>query len=121
MGADEMSLDFYIYRSGKYDDNGEVFTCNLFQSNITHNLGKMAEAAGIYGALWRPEENGFVYARDVITVLADGLAELRANPTKYEAFNSENGWGLYKHFVPFVQEILTECINYPNARIRACR
>jgi hypothetical protein len=29
---------------------------NSYQSNITHNLGSMAEAAGIYQALWHPEE-----------------------------------------------------------------
>lgn len=29
-----------------------------YHANITHNLGKMAEAAGIYHALWRPDEIG---------------------------------------------------------------
>lgn len=29
-------------------------TC-IFSANITHNLNAMAEAAGIYKHLWRPE------------------------------------------------------------------
>lgn len=33
--------------------NGEQW---LFDANITHNLNRMAGAAGIYDALWRPDE-----------------------------------------------------------------
>lgn len=36
---------------GPSDDGGEVF-----DANITHNLNRMAGAAGIYEALWRPGE-----------------------------------------------------------------
>ena len=29
----------------------------VYQANITHNLGKMAEEAGIYKALWRQKKS----------------------------------------------------------------
>ena len=39
----------------------------------------------------------------------------------YEQFNSPNGYGLYKHFVPFVEEYLNACKEYPNAKIYISR
>ncbi len=38
------------------DDKEE--TNEVYSANITHNLGEMADKAGIYYALWRPEEKG---------------------------------------------------------------
>jgi len=32
-----------------------------------------------------------------------------------------NGWGLYIHFVPFVEAYLGACINYPNSIIKVSR
>ncbi len=106
-----MSLDFSLYENGD-----EVFT-----ANITHNLNKMAEAAGIYGVLWRPDENGATHARHIIKVLREGLLELIEHKEKYEKLNAPNGWGLYEHFVPFVAEVLTACYQYPNAQIVVSR
>ncbi len=40
----------------------------VFEYNITHNLGVMADAAGIYEALWRPEEIKAIVAKDNIKV-----------------------------------------------------
>ena len=116
-----MSLDFYLFRTGKYDDTGEEFRDEIFSSNITHNLGKMATEAGIYEALWRPEENGFVKAEDVLHILLNGLVELKSNREKYEKFNDPDGWGMYVNFVPFVEEVLNACIENPNAKIEALR
>lgn len=81
----------------------------VYSANITHNLGKMAEEAGIYEALWRPEEIGCTKAAQLVPLLRDGLAKLRANPAHYEQFNAANGWGLYEHFVPFVAKYLAAC------------
>lgn len=110
-----MSLDFDLDYS---IDGNEI---NVFSRNITHNLSRMADAAGIYFALWRPEEKDWKLAKDIIPILEDGLKKLKDNPSEYEKFNSENGWGLYIHFVPFVEDVLEKCREYPNAKISVWR
>lgn len=93
----------------------------VYSANITHNLGKMADAAGIYEHLWRPDEIGVTKAGELIDPLTEGLARLKSDPAKYEQFNASNGWGLYEHFVPFVERYLTACKQYPNALVRVSR
>jgi hypothetical protein len=115
-----MSLDFSLVRRGKYDD-GEDFKTEVFTANITHNLNKMAEAVGIYKALWRPDENGFAKAKEIVSVVEKSLTELKNNPTEYKKYDSENGWGVYIHFVPFVESVLDACKEYPEAIIEVWR
>ena len=106
-----MSLDFSLeYR---IDDND----IEVFSENITHNLGTMADKAGIYYALWRPEEKGYKKAGDVVKVLEKGLKNLKDKPEYCKKFNAENGWGMYEHFVPFVENVLEACKKYPSATI----
>lgn len=78
----------------------------LYDTNITHNLGEMASKDGIYEALWRPEEIGAKYAKDIIEIVEKGLADLKARPEYFEKFNSSNRWGTYEDFVPFVSDYL---------------
>ena len=93
----------------------------VYSANITHNLGRMAEAAGIYKPLWRPEEIGITHAEQLIEPLAAGLALLQSDPPRFEAHNAPNGWGLYKHFVPFVERYVDACRIYPTAAVRTFR
>lgn len=93
----------------------------LFSINITHNLGKMAGEAGIYKALWRPEELNVSTAGELIDSLEKGLALLKSDPERFKRFNAENGWGLYEHFVPFVEECLEAYKKYPDAIIEVSR
>lgn len=93
----------------------------LYSSNITHNLNKMAAEAGIYKHLWRPDEIGFDRAEQLIQPLTDGLALLKSDPARFEAFNSPNGWGMYEHFVRFVEDYLNACIERPKAKVRVSR
>lgn len=93
----------------------------IYSANITHNLGRMADAAGIYAHLWRPDEIGVTRARELIEPLRAGLALLRSNPARFEQFNAPNGWGLYKHFVPFVAAYLAACKRNPDAIVRVSR
>lgn len=113
----------------------------FYDANITHNLGKMADAAGIYEALWRPHrlkegynipdgdhdaeykfeaENPSI-ARDIIGKLGLGLDLLKSDPEHFKKFNSPNGWGMYEHFVPFVEKYLSACIEHPDAEINVSR
>lgn len=110
-----MSLDIYL----SYENDGNEIT--VFQSNITHNLSTMADKAGIYYALWRPEEKGYKKAKDITKILESGLKKLKTKKSYFEKFNAKNGWGLYEHFVPFVQEVLDACYKYPNAKITSSR
>lgn len=93
----------------------------VYSSNITHNLTEMAEAAGIYMPLWRPEEIGITKAAQICPLLQKGLSEMMLNPEKFEAFNAPNGWGLYENFVPWVFEVMQACRMYPNADVSVWR
>jgi hypothetical protein len=93
----------------------------VYWSNITHNLGQMADAAGIYKALWRPNENGLDMAAQLIEPLEDGLGRLRASPDEFKAFNPTNGWGDYDVLVRFVADYLAACKTHPGARVRVSR
>lgn len=106
-----MSLDFSLTKNDE----------PVFWLTITHNLGKMAKAAGIHDVLWLPEENGITKAQQCIEPLSNGLLELVRNREKYEAYNSPNGWGMYEHFVPFVTAVLTACCDYPDADVSVSR
>jgi hypothetical protein len=107
-----MSLDVYLT-----DEAGD----GLYSANITHNLGKMAEEAGIYDCLWRPEEHGITHARQIIEPLASGLAKLATEKARFEQFNAPNGWGLWEHFVPFCARYLQACRDNPDARVHVSR
>lgn len=120
-----MSLDVYLHRKKwiSYDE-GKTYiedVDEVYWANITHNLGGMAREAGIYEALWRPEELGKEKASDIIPILEVGLADLKARPDYFEQFNAPNGWGLYEHFVPFVEDYLEACKKYPDAVIGVSR
>jgi hypothetical protein len=107
-----VSLDVYLSKPG---------IVTVYDANITHNLGKMAAEAGIYQHLWRPEEIGITKAEQLIEPLRAGLNLLKSDPGRFEKFNSPNGWGLYKHFVPFVENYLKACEENPDADVAVSR
>ncbi len=111
-----MSLDVYIDRTPcphcKRSDDG-------YSANITHNLAEMADKAGMYEALWHPERiKEEPTAADIIPIIETGLSDLLARPEYFQQFNASNGWGMYKHFVPFVTEYLAELKKDPTAKVR---
>lgn len=100
------------------DDDDDL---TLFHANITHNLGRMADAAGIYDHLWAPENIGVANARDLIEPLRAGLERLKANPDAFKVHNPSNGWGDYTGLVAFVAQYLIACEANPDATIRVSR
>lgn len=136
-----MSLDISLYRNFliSYDEGVtlEHRREEVYSANITHNLGKMAEAAGIYEALWRPyqlkpgydipednydaeyeyEEANPVRAHEIIEIVEKGLEDMKAKPKHYEKFNSPNGWGMYHNFVPWIEEYLKALKEFPEAQV----
>lgn len=107
-----MSLDVYLEK---------LVRRPVFEGNITHNLGGMADAAGIYKALWRPEEIGVVHAWQLVDLLTDGLALLRSDPERFRAMEPDNGWGTYEGLCEFVEQYLAACKEHPDADVTACR
>lgn len=97
--------------------SGEV----VYDANITHNLNTMAMEAGIYHALWRPEEIKASRAKDIIMPLTKGLLSLLKEPDVYKKYNPENGWGTYETLVDFTRLYLEACIEYPYAQILISR
>lgn len=107
-----MSLDVYLK---------EMRLTTIYDANITHNLGEMAEQAGIYQHLWRPEVIGITKASQLIDPLQTGLALLKSDPARFEKFNSPNGWGMYADFVLLVENYLAACEANPDAIIEVSR
>lgn len=134
-----MSLDVTLHRHYHVSYDGgktlEEREEDLYSANITHNLGEMAGKAGIYEALWRPhrlkegydipegdrdaeyrfEEANLVKAYEIIPIIEKGLEDMKARPKYYKTFNSSNGWGMYEHFVPFIEEYLEALKEYPES------
>ena len=98
------------------EDNATVYT-----ANITHNLNTMAQEAGIYEALWRPEEIGITYAVQLVPLLRDGLLLLLDAPQRFQAYTPSNGWGTYHGLVDFVRDYLAACERYPDATVHVWR
>ena len=135
-----MSLDVYLYAPREPDEpTEEPCTCKecwtvhsrpiprrrLYNANITHNLNEMAARAGIYTALWRPEElidgQPEITASVLVRFLESGLADMRARPEVYKEYNAKNGWGTYDDFVPWIEKLITACKQYPDAIVEASR
>lgn len=120
-----MSLDVFLYNKViKSYDGGQSYIDaeeEVFWANITHNLGEMAATAGIYYHLWRPSEINITKAKDLIQPLSSALKSMKENPDMYEKFNAKNGWGLYIHFVPWIEKYLEACKENPQSLIRVSR
>ena len=107
-----MSLDISLH---------EVKEVEVFSSNITHNLGRMAGEAGIYVLLWRPEEIGVKFAYQMIEPLKEALELLKTRPEHFKQFDAQNGWGVYDDFLKFVEKVIQGCDSNPEALIKISR
>lgn len=95
--------------------------CNneIYSANITHNLTKMANVAGLYDCIWHPENINAKYAKDIIDPLKKGIDYMRENKTELEQYNPVNGWGNYNHLMGMAMDYLNACKRNPNALIEA--
>lgn len=116
-GPDRIEPCSHCNGTGKINHGPE----EVFEANVTHNLNTMAEAAGIYKELWRPDEIGITKARELIEPLREGLAKMLEEPAKYEALNPSNGWGNYEGFLKWVRGYLEACEENPEADVRVSR
>jgi len=107
-----MSLDISL---------NKVMETEIFSANITHRLNRMAEEAGFYEAVWRPEENGIENAEQLIPILEAGIDRMLADPERYKKHDAPNGWGTYEQFIPWLRKLLSACKENPDATVRASR
>lgn len=98
------------------EDDGTVFSLN-----ITHNLVEMAQEAGLYEALWRPEEIGVSTASDLIPKLENGLVTLIFEKERLLPFRPDNKWGSHDALLWFVRECLRAAQKFPSAEVISCR
>jgi hypothetical protein len=100
---------------------------SVYEANITHNLGKMADdvvlsnGKNLYQVLWRPDEHGWKFARDISEMLNEGWNILLSDPERFRKFNPENGWGSYDGLVNFVYKYRNACWDNPDAELRISR
>jgi hypothetical protein len=78
----------------------------------------MAVEAGIYHALWRPNEHGYTYARDISPIIQNGILKMQKNPENFRRFDAKNGWGTYDQFMPWLIKLYSKLLQYPDAKIR---
>lgn len=113
----------------------------VYETNITHNLNEMADKADIYKAIWRPymlhkdfidnnesysdemlfEESVTMKAKEIIPFIEKGLTDMKHRPEYFRQFDASNGWGTYEQFIPFIEEYLNACKQYPEAIIEVDR
>ena len=93
----------------------------VYWRNITPNLSRMADEAGIYESLWRPEEIGITKASELIEPLTVGLELLKSDPERFKLFNASNGWGDYDNLIDFVETYLDACKANPDAEVSVSR
>ncbi len=114
-----MSLDVYLETPACSHCGSKGM--EVYHNNITYNLNTMAEDAGIYGHLWRPDEIGIVTAARLIDPLEAGLVLLKSDRARFEKHNPGNGWGDYDGLCHFVESYLAACREYPTALVRVWR
>lgn len=107
-----MSLDVYLEK---------IIPTTVFSANYTHNVNTMADLAGLYKPIWRPEEVGINKAAQLIEPLRKGIAEMEEEPGKFIALNPDNGWGSYETFLPWLKKYLQACLDNPDAEIKVSR
>jgi hypothetical protein len=101
--------------------------CSVFECNITHNLGVMAShvklnsGLTLYDVLWRPDEHGLYFARDIAEHLDTGWNILMSEPEFFKTWNPENGWGSYQNLCDFVYKYRNACWANPEAELSVSR
>ena len=92
-----------------------------FSANITRNLVPMADACGLFPALWHPESlaadptGEYALAYDLIGPIEAGLGQLHAN--EYADLEPANGWGSRTVLLKAATDLLVMCRLYPNAEV----
>lgn len=108
----------------------EMRPTDVYSSNITHNLAKMAQEVKfewnnatytLYSVLWHADSLGLTKASEIAELLDLGWNVLLADPVKFQEFNPANGWGNYDTLCNFVYQYRNACWDNPRAALRISR
>lgn len=108
-----MSLDIYI---GLPVDTGssekQWFEAGSF--NITHNVSRMWDKAGVYECLynWHGRK-----AEELIEPLSNAIQDMLIKPREYETLNPKNGWGDFIGAKEFLRKVVDCCSEHPKCII----
>jgi hypothetical protein len=118
-----VSLDFSLYDTGRCSHcESKIGERRLvFDTNITHNLTRMAVAAGVYNTIWRPDDVGYTTARQIVSPLGPAIEDMKRRPDYYRQFDAENKWGTYDQFVPWLERLIEACEANPDAEVEVSR
>ena len=89
-----MSLDVTLF------DIVPEHVADVFTANITHNLGLMADEAGIYQHLWHPGDVGIQKAGDLVAPLKAGLTLMEQDQSALRNSTHPTGGEATKTFCP---------------------
>ena len=116
-----MSLDISLHQKACY--NTEVY-----EANITHNLGAMAKAIlcfgienhdenkdiTLYDILWHGSGQS---AKTITPMLEIGYQQLIENEVEVCEYIPENGWGSYAGLLKFTRELIFACKEFPETTL----
>lgn len=105
-----LTLTFYSQDADQLDE--------VYCGSVTDNLFSMASEAGLFDCLWN--NKGSIRATadlDLIEPLRSGIELLKSDPNRFRVYDSPNGWGTYDQFVPWLEELLKECIDCPECLV----
>lgn len=106
-----MSYDIYLTI-----DTGGPEPAYLTDWNFTSNVSPMWRAAGTDLAEHHGKKAG-----DLIDELGEAIGELKAQPDRYRAMDSPNGWGTYEHLLPRLEVLLAQYRAHPLATVVVSR
>ena len=112
-----MSLDVSLYLD--IDAGGErLHRCVLFEATYTHNAWALAEKAGIYRYVWKPNDcNDIQTAKDLIAPLTRGIERIE----QMESDPALSSWQEYETFLAWLKKYLLACKQHPKALVCAER
>lgn len=88
----------------------------VFNRSLTHNMLEMATHAGLYDAVWRPDNISATIALHLIEPLTMGLIELTVNKKIHETYTHPKG-GNIDMITKHVAMYLRACRENPTAKI----
>lgn len=107
-----MELDIYLK---------EIIQTTVYSDSITHNVVPMAQKAGIYRMVWRPEEAGISVAKELIDPLEKAVKDMINNRGDYVALSPANSLVSYEEFLGFLVRLADNCKRNPQASVTASR
>lgn len=115
-----MSLDLYISEAIKCEQCGHLNAGGpqVFERNITHNVVRMWDKAGVYDALYMSDGKR---CGDYLPALEGGVDSFHRYFAEYEDLNPANGWGSAQAALEFLVALLVAVREHPDGYFRVSK